>query len=143
MMTTDSDKKTYLLYELQDRIGSTIRLFDGVKDAKVTIALAEQSKYALSSDEEQRSSATATVIMKDGGSPTEEQAIAIQRLVAKSVPNMELTDVAVFDGNGNDMSGEEDSGSDSSDAEEIALIVENQIARKVMRVLGQIGRAHV
>lgn len=138
MMTTDSDKKTYLLYELQDRIGSTIRLFDGVKDAKVTIALAEQSKYALSSDEEQRSSATATVIMKDGGSPTEEQAIAIQRLVAKSVPNMELTDVAVFDGNGNDMSGEEDSGSDSSDAEEIALIVENQIARKVMRVLGPI-----
>ena len=33
MLTTDSDKKTYKLYELQDRIGSTIRLFDGVKDA--------------------------------------------------------------------------------------------------------------
>ena len=30
MLTTDSDKKTYKLYELQDRIGSTIRLFDGV-----------------------------------------------------------------------------------------------------------------
>ena len=41
MMTTDSDKNTYKLYELQDRIGSTIRLFDGVKDAKVTIALGE------------------------------------------------------------------------------------------------------
>lgn len=138
MMTTDSDKKTYLLYELQDRIGSTIRLFDGVKDAKVTIALTEESKYALSSDDEQRSSATATVIMKDGGSPTEEQALGIQRLVAKSVPNMELSDVAVFDGNGNDVSGEEDSGSDSSAAEEIAVIVENGIARKVMKVLGPI-----
>lgn len=138
MMTTDSDKKTYLLYELQDRIGSTIRLFDGVKDAKVTIALAEESKYALSSEDEQRSSATATVIMKDGGSPTEEQALGIQRLVAKSVPNMELSDVAVFDGNGNDVSGDEDSGSDSSAAEEIAVIVENQIAQKVMKVLGPI-----
>lgn len=39
MMTTDSDKATYKLYELQDRIGSTIRLFDGVEDAKVTLSL--------------------------------------------------------------------------------------------------------
>lgn len=138
MMTTDSDKKTYLLYQLQDRIGATIRLFDGVRDAKVTIALAEESKYALSDAEEERSSAAATVTMKDGGSPTAEQALAIQRLVAKSVPNMEIEDVAVFDGNGNDVSGEEDSGRDSSVAEEIALVVEKQIAQKVMKVLGPI-----
>ena len=102
-MTTDSDKNTYKLYDLQDRIGSTIRLFDGVKDAKVTIALGEESKYVLS-DNEQKSSATAVVTMQDGGSPTAEQAAGIQRLVAKSVPGMELEDVAVFDGNGNDVS---------------------------------------
>lgn len=80
MLTTDSDKKTYKLYELQDRIGSTIRLFDGVKDAKVTIALGEESKYALN-DEEEKSSASAVVTMSDSGSPSAEQAVAIQRLI--------------------------------------------------------------
>lgn len=139
LMTTDSDKKTYKLYELQDRIGATIRLFDGVKDAKVNIALGEESKYALSDDEGEKASATAVVIMEDGSSPTEEQAAAIQRLVAKSVPKMELTDVAVFDGNGNDVSTEEGvSSANSSDAEEIAAVVQNQIANNVMKVLGPI-----
>lgn len=138
MMTTDSDKNTYKLYELQDRIGSTIRLFDGVKDAKVTIALGEESKYALNDDAQEKSSATAVVTMSDGGSPTEEQAAAIQRLVAKSIPGMEMEDVAVFDGNGNDVSAEEGTTANSSDAEEIAQVVENQIANNVMKVLGPI-----
>ena len=48
LMTTDSDKRTYKLYELQNRIGATVELFKGVKDAKVTIALGEDNQYALS-----------------------------------------------------------------------------------------------
>lgn len=138
MMTTDSDKQVYKLYELQDRIGSTIRVFAGVKDAKVTIALGEESKYALTSDAEEKSTATVVVTMKDGGSPTEEQAAAVQRLVAKSVPNMEMADVAVFDGNMNDVSVDEEGVSTGSDAEEIAQVVEDQIAKKVMKVLGPV-----
>ena len=128
LMTTDSDKRTYKLYELQDRISSTIRLFENVKDAKVTIALGEESKYALDDSDKQESSATAVVTMNDGGSPTEDQAAAIQRLVAKSVPGMELDQVAVFDGNGNDVSVSDGETSVSgSDAEEIAAVIENQI----------------
>ena len=50
MMTTDSDKQLYKLYELQDRIGATICLFDGVKDAKVTIALGEGKQVCLSDE---------------------------------------------------------------------------------------------
>lgn len=139
MLTTDSDKNTYKLYELQDRIGATIRLFDGVEDAKVTIALGEESRYALN-DEGQKSSATAVVTMNDGGSPTAEQAVAIQRLVSKSIPEMELEDVAVFDGNGNDISLDSDSNSLSggSTSDEIAQILENAIANNVMKVLGPI-----
>ncbi len=140
MLTTDSDKKTYKLYELQDRIGSTIRLFDGVKDAKATIALGEESRYALN-DEEEKSSASVVVTMSDGGSPSDDQAVAIQRLVAKSVPGMELEDVAVFDGNGNDVSVEgvdNSSSSSTSDTEELARMAENQISNNVMKVLGPI-----
>ncbi|WP_289301787.1 flagellar basal-body MS-ring/collar protein FliF [Sporofaciens musculi] len=138
MLTTDSDKKTYKLYELQDRIGSTIRLFDGVKDAKVTIALGEESKYALN-DEEEKSSASVVAVMQDGGSPTEDQVVAIQRLVAKSIPGMELEDVAVIDGNGNDVSVDGNgNSSNSSTTEELARMVENSISASVMKVLGPI-----
>ena len=76
--------------------------------------------------------------MEDGGSPTEDQAAAIQRLIAKSVPEMALEDVAVFDGNGNDVSTDGQSAKDGSDAEEIAQVVEDQIDKKVMKVLGPI-----
>lgn len=141
MMTTDSDKNTYKLYQLQDRIGATIRSFDGVKDAKVTIALGEASKYVLSDNEGESSSASVVVTMQGGGSPTTEQVSGIQRLVAKSVPGMELSEVVVLDGNGNDVSVERDGGlssTTSSDTEEIAQIIENQIANNVMKVLGPI-----
>ena len=138
MMTTDADKDTYKLYDLQNRIGSTIRLFDGVKDAKVTIALGEESKYALTDENKEKSSASATVIMENGGSPTAEQSAGIQRLIAKSVPGLEMEDVAVFDGNGVDVSEDANSTSNSSDAEEVAQVIEDQIARNVMKVLGPI-----
>ena len=51
LMTTDFEKVKYELFELQDRIGATIRLFDGVKDAKVTIALGEERKYVLDANQ--------------------------------------------------------------------------------------------
>ena len=147
MMTTDSDKNTYKLYELQDRIGATIRCFEGVKDAKVTIALGEESKYVLSDDEGEGPSASVFVTMEGGGSPTTEQVAGIQRLVAKSVAGMELTEVVVLDGEGNDVSVDADGNSSSvngSDVEEIARVIERQISNNVVKVLGPIyGRDNV
>lgn len=138
-MTTDTEKQTYKLYELQNRIGATIGLFDGVKDAKVTIALKEEQKYALEEVQDENnasSSASVVVTMEDGGSPSEKQAAAIQRLVAKSVPDMKLENVAVFDGNGLDVSVNQEGSSTSGDTgEEIAQLIEDQIARKVINVL--------
>ncbi|MGL5255971.1 MAG: flagellar basal-body MS-ring/collar protein FliF [Proteocatella sp.] len=104
LMTTDFEKNNYKLFELQDRIGSTITLFDGVKDAKVTIALGEDRKYVLDSKNITETTASVVVIMKDGGSPTPEQVKAIQRLVAKSIPELAMENVVVIDGEGNDVS---------------------------------------
>ena len=104
LMTTDSDRQTFKLYDLETRIGSTIQLFDGVKEAYVTIALGETSKYALSEDDAQEASAQA------------------------------------FDGNGKEVStdsGEEDINSGKT-AEEISKLIEDQIAAKVMNVLGPV-----
>lgn len=138
-MTTDTEKEMYKLYDLQDRIGATIRFFDGVEDARVTIALADEQKYVLEDKDETAGtpSASAVVTMENGGSPTEKQAVAIQRLVAKSVPNMELENVAVFDGNGIEVSVETDgsNGSTGDAGEEIAQLIESQISKKVINVL--------
>ena len=125
-MTTDSDKQTYKLYDLQNRIGATIGLFDGVKDAKVTIALGEKQRYVLQEDSDNGSSASVVVIMKDGGSPTSEQAAAIQRLVAGSVAGMDMDKVSVFDGNGLEITSslQKAEGEENGSGEELARIVE-------------------
>ncbi len=138
MMTTDSDKQTYKIYDLQDRIGATISLFDNVKDAKVTIALGEQQKYALDDSDKEEASASVVMVMQDNGSPTEEQAIAVQNLVSKAIPGMSIDNVAIFDGNGLDVSVNEESegsGISTQETEEIARIAENQISQKVLNVL--------
>lgn len=139
MMTTDSDKQTYKIYDLQDRIGATIALFDNVQDAKVTIALGEQQKYALDDSNLQAASASVVMVMRDNGSPTEEQAAAVQNLVSKAIPGMTIDNVAIFDGNGLDVSvSEEDEGSsslDTQETEELARMVENQVSNKVLNVL--------
>lgn len=140
LMTTDSDRQTFKLYDLETRIGSTIQLFDGVKEAYVTIALGETSKYALSEDSAKEASAQAVVVMKDGGSPTEEQAKSIQLLISRSIPGMVIDNVSVFDGNGREVSvsSEEDDIDNGKASEEIAKVIEDQIAAKVMNVLGPV-----
>ena len=134
-MATDSERRTYKLYELQNRIGATIGLFDGVKDAKVTIALGENQRYVLEDDSEDKAASSASVVvtMKDGAQLESKQARAIQRLVAKSVPNMEMDDVAVFDENGIELSDDEQA-TGSTEAE-LQKIVEKKIEQKVVNLL--------
>lgn len=140
LMTTDSDRKTFKLYDLETRIGSTIQLFDGVKEAYVTIALGETSKYALSEDSAKEASAQAVVVMKDGGSPTEEQAKSIQLLISRSIPGMVIDNVSVFDGNGREITvdSEEEDINTGKASEEIAKVIEDQISAKVINVLGPV-----
>lgn len=138
LMTTDFEKNSYKLFELQDRIASTITLFDGVKDAKVTIALGEDRKYVLDSSMSSEASASVVVIMKDGGSPDVKMVEGIQRLIAKSIPQMTIENIAILDGNGNDLSVKSSSGFDASVSQarlELERDAENKIRNKVLNVL--------
>ena len=136
LMTTDFEKTNYKLFELQDRIGSTISLFDGVKDAKVTIALGEDRKYVLDSKNATETTASVVVIMKDGGSPSPEQVKAIQRLVSKSIPQLNMENVAVIDGEGNDVSVAPNLQTELNQLRaEFEKQVENSVKSKVTNVL--------
>lgn len=133
-MTTDSESQTYKLYDLQNRIGATVRLFEGVKDARVTIALGNEQKYVLD-DAASKPSASVVVITKTGYSLSEKQAEGIQRLVAHSVPNMEMDSVSVLDETGVEISSNDGASTSGDVGEEIAKIVESQITKKVWNVL--------
>ncbi len=136
LMTTDFEKQTYKLYDLQERLSATIRQFDNVKEATVSIALGDQRKYVLEKDKVD-SSASVTVITYDNNSPTTEQVRGIQRLVAYSVPGMKMSNVVVIDSNGNDVSLENQSAQTGSTQlkRNLETEIENSTRAKVMNLL--------
>ncbi len=134
-MTTDSEKQQYELYDLQDRIAATIRLFYGVHDAKVTIALAEEERYVLSDiDAQDVTTASVTVIMDNFGSPTAEQVVGIQHLLSTSVIGLLPENVGVFDGNGQNVTQVVDQNETITD-ETLARQLELEYAQKITTIL--------
>lgn len=142
LMSTESDKERYSLYDLQDRLGAQIRLFDGVQSAVVTIVEASESRYALSDDIQKEASASVMVTMENGRTLQTDCADAIRRLIQTSVRGMNFDEVAVFDAQtGLEVGG--GSGSSSaygaaSDVAELTSLVESQIAAKIRPVLEKI-----
>ncbi|HAT02316.1 MAG TPA: flagellar M-ring protein FliF, partial [Oribacterium sp.] len=140
LMTTESDKQLYTLYDLQDRLGATIRLFDGVQDAKVTIAQGNNDKFALNSSKDSiDASASAVVTMKEGATLNQANADAIRNLISHSVKGVNFTNVSVFDaatmtevGSSN-----EESGSGAS-VQNLTTQIEQNIALNIKRVLGKL-----
>ena len=141
LMTTESDKKQYTLYDLQDRLGATIRLFDGVRDAKVTIAEGSDQTYAIEEENPVQASASVVVTMEEGQTLSEKNAEAIKNLVARAVKGMNFTNVSVFDAGTMEEvaadAGDSASGSGTSMAN-LTTTVENNIANNIKRVLGKI-----
>ena len=140
MMTTDADRENYELFYLQDRLASTIRQFDGVKDAVVTITPAEEQKYVIGNAINMDASASVTVIMKDGTSPSKAQVEGIQRLISTSVAKIKFENITVLDGNGTDVTvrTESDTGDRSLAAQlklDVEKEIENTIKNNVLNVL--------
>lgn len=139
LMTTESDKKQYTLYDLQDRLGAQIRLFEGVQDAKVTIAEAAEQKYALQDNTNTDASASVVVTMEAGQSLNDSKAAAIKNLIARSVRGLNFTNVAVFAADtmmevGGSAGGEDAFGS-AKDLTALTSLIENNISVNVRRVL--------
>lgn len=148
LMTTESDKKQYTLYDLQDRLGAQIRLFEGVQDAKVTIAEAGEQKYALQDNTNMDASASVVVTMAAGQSLSESKAAAIKNLIAKAVRGLNFTNVAVFDADTmmevGSSSTEDDAFGSAKDLTALTTMIENNISVNVRRVLEKLyGQGNV
>ena len=139
LMTTESDKELYTLYDLQDRLGATIRLFDGVQDAKVTIAQGSDDKFALSTTEVIEASASVVVTMREGKTLSKANANAIRNLISRSVKGMNFTNVSVFDAETMEEVGIEEENEDTSKlVQDLTRKVEKEIANNIKHVLGKL-----
>lgn len=141
LMSTESDKKQLTRYELQDRLGATIRLFEGVQDAKVNISEGVEQQYALSDGTSTPATASVIITMQNGSSLTSEKAQAVKNLVSHSVRGMNFAEVSVFDANTMlEISGDEGESASgaTTDLASLTTLVESNIAANVRRVLEQL-----
>ena len=136
------------LYDLQDRLGAQIRLFEGVRDAKVTIAEAGEQKYAISDQTGADASASVVVTMESGKALTQDKAAAIKNLIARAVKGMNFTSVSVFDAETmmeiGDNSADESGLGGAKDLTALTSLIENNIGANVRRVLEKLyGQGNV
>lgn len=100
-LSTESERKTAFLHDLQDQMSAVVRCFDNVKNATVNIAMAEDSSYIL--DSSKTSSASASVVVEMVGSTklTSDQATAIRNYIAHAVQGLTVDEITITDTLGN------------------------------------------
>ena len=116
-------------------------MFDGVRDAAVTIVEAQSQRYALGDSSEKDATASVVVTMQDGTSLTTDKAQAVKNLIAHAVRGMNFTQVSVFDSSTMlEVAGDssDSAGGAATDLTSLTTLVESNIAANVRRVLEQI-----
>ena len=136
LTSTESEKAHYQLLNLQERMGATIELFPNIKDAKVTIALGEDSRYVLNDKNKQEATVSATLITDNGQLIGEDEVRAIQRLMSKSIQGVDFENVAVIC-NGQDVTVEEE-GKSQTLASELKLSLEKDIENKIRKEISNL-----
>lgn len=98
LTTTESEKKQWLAFQLQDRVQATLMRVSGVENATVTITMPDTTDYVWK-QAESTERPTAGVLLSLGANVTlgGEQITAIKNLIASSIPQMEAKDVTVVD----------------------------------------------
>jgi flagellar M-ring protein FliF len=98
-MTTDLEKKQYIIYQLQDRLQSSIETIQGVDSAIVTISVPDSSSFVLETDKPQ-TTASVIVNLENGVTLTTQQIKGVELLVARSVPGLTNQNVSIIDNTG-------------------------------------------
>ncbi len=138
-MSTSSERAQTYLITVMEGLATTIRTFPGVQDATVWINQGEERTYVLE-DSKTKASASVKVTMRDGYTLTSDQADAIRLLIANAVGGMEMENISITDGIGNNFSG--DTSASISDAASLKAQQEeyqsNKIRTEVMQALSLI-----
>ncbi len=140
LTSTESEKAQYLLFQLQDRIQSTLERISGVQSAAVTITVPESSNYVWeNATTSQRASAGVLLTLTPDVVISGDQVVAISHLIAASVPKMSPEDVTVVDAATmlvlSPETGSADSTEGSGDPLNFERMVQAQMEDNVVRLL--------
>ena len=137
-LSTESERAAAALHELEAKLSSVVRNFDGVKEAAVNINPGENRGYVLDTNRVVDATASVFLTMQEPGQQlTGEQADAIRNLIAHSVKGLSIESVAISDSMGNTYT----PGDEAMDAEASALKMRleqehaNKIRSEVLRTL--------
>lgn len=136
-LSTNQERNTVTLRALEEKLRATIRSFDNVQDAVVTLTPGQDRGYILDSGNVVEAAAAVKVSMQDGKKLTTQQAAAIREFVSNSLQGLEISRVSITDDYGNTYSG----GSLTADSDASALKMQleeeqaNKIRTQVMQVL--------
>ena len=122
-LSSESDRQILQIYDLQDRLGATIRCLDGVRDAVVIISQGEDRRFILS-DNVIEAEASVVVTMQDGQKLSEQTATIIRSLVSHAVQGLQIDNVEITDTAGNSYI--KDETANSADASQLKLDLETQ-----------------
>lgn len=103
MGLTEFAQKINYQRALQGELARTILLMDGIDAVRVHLGLPERGVFR---DVQAQPKASVTLILKPGMTLTASTVVGIQRLVAGSIPEMQMENVAVLDGSGRVVSNE-------------------------------------
>lgn len=106
-MTTDYEKKVYEIYQLQERLQSSIETIEGVDEAIVTITVPKEKSFAWETDKEE-ASASVKINLVNGRTLTASQTNGILQLLCKSIQGLKEENVAILDTDGNSLSQNKD-----------------------------------
>jgi flagellar M-ring protein FliF len=118
---------------LQGELTRTILSFDEIRDARVHLALPEQSLFKQATT---RPKAAVTLTLRSGRSLRAEQVTGIQRLVAAAVPGLAAQEVTVVDNQGVALNRSSESDSAGAGGRlDLKRETENYLSRKAALVL--------
>lgn len=133
MLSTDYERKQYENMQLQERIGASIKTLGGVKDAIVTISVPTENVFYL--QETEATTASVIIHLEPGATLTKEQISGIQNLVAKSVAGLSTDNIALTDGNGNDLINNMAAANGGESKMKLTKAIETDLTQKVNNVL--------
>ena len=97
LTTTDFEKRQLLVQQRQNRLQDTIRQYEGIKNAYVTLSIAQENNRVWETSNP-RSTGSVSVVLQPGYTLSRDQVSGIKYLVASSVGStMTASDVKVID----------------------------------------------
>ena len=130
MLSSESDRAALKLFELQDRLGATVRMMDGVREAQVNITEGSDTSFILT-ENVVHAKASVTIEMQTGRQLTNQMVRAIQNMISHSAEGLDITEVVVMDTAGNTY---DTAGGDTmslSNTAELKLALESQVDNNI------------